>query len=258
MSIALSLPDVPRYVLYAAPLVVLLGYTVFGATGFGSSIISLPILSHFLPLTFMVPLVTMTDVFASTATAVRLRGLIAWHEFARLVPPMLIGIALGGSLLLNLPREPALLALGIFVTTYGSWLIVGPRGLAQAPAWLAWPIGVVGGVFSTLFGTGGPIYIVFLSARIEDKSRLRATIAIVVALSIWIRLALFAATGLLFDTTLLTAMLLLLPVMALGLWLGNHLHHAFSRAGVLRLIAGLLVIDGAALIARTIEWMRSG
>ena len=143
---------------------------------------------------------------------------------------MLIGIALGATLLLNLPREPALLALGVFATTYGTYVLIGARRLARAPAWLAWPVGVIGGVFSALFGTGGPIYMVFLSARIDDKSALRATSAIVVAVSVWIRVALFIATGLLLNTALLTLVVLLLPVMALGLWLGNRLHHALSVA----------------------------
>lgn len=258
MISSLPLPDVPPYVLYVVPFVILLGYTIFGATGFGSSIISVPVLSHFLPLTFTVPLVTVTDAFASASTVIRLRRLVAWREFARLVPAMLIGIALGGTLLLNLPHAPALLALGVFVTSYGAYVIFGPRTLAQAPAWLAWPIGVVGGIFSTLFGTGGPIYIVFLSARIEDKSRLRATAAIVVVVAVWVRLALFVATGLLLNTRLLTLVALLLPLIALGLWLGNRLHHALSRGGVLRLIAALLVVNGVVLIARTIEAMRAG
>ena len=195
MPFPLSLPDVPNHVLLAVPLIVLLGYTIFGATGFGSSIISVPGLAHFFPLTFTVPLVTTTDAFAATTTALRLRRLVAWREFVRLLPAMLIGIALGATLLLNLPRDPALLALGVFAASYGTYVIVGTAKARRAPGWLVWPVGVVGGVFSALFGTGGPIYIVFLSARIDDKSALRATSAIVVALGVWIRLALFIATG---------------------------------------------------------------
>jgi uncharacterized protein len=255
MTFPLSLPDVPNHVLLAAPLIVLLGYTIFGATGFGSSIISVPGLAHFFPLTFTVPLITATDAFASISTAFRLRRLVVWREFARLLPAMLIGIALGATLLLKLPRDPALLALGIFAAGYGMYVIAGPRRFAHAPGWLVWPVGVVGGLFSALFGTGGPIYIVFLSARIDDKSALRATSAIVVTLNVWIRLALFIATGLLLNGTLLTMALLLLPIMALGLWIGNHLHHALSRGGVLRLIAALLMINGVALIVRAVESM---
>ena len=252
----LSLPDVPNHVLLVAPLIVLLGYTIFGATGFGSSIISVPGLAHFLPLTFTVPLVTTMDAFAATSTAVRLRRLVAWREFAHLLPAMLIGIAIGATLLLTLPRAPALFALGAFAAGYGAYVLAGPRRLARAPGLLAWPIGVVGGVFSALFGTGGPIYIVFLSARILDKSALRATSVVVVAVSVWIRVALFVATGLLLDAKLLTMVLLLLPVMTAGLWVGNRLHHALSGQGVLRLIASLLIMNGIALIARAVESMR--
>jgi uncharacterized membrane protein YfcA len=256
MPIPLSLPDVPAHVLVAVPLIALTGYTIFGATGFGSSIISVPGLAHFFPLTFTVPLVTTVDAFAATATAVRLRRFVAWPEFLRLLPAMLIGNALGGTLLLNLSPAPALLALGIFVSVYGIYVLIGPRALKQAPAWLAWPIGTTGGVFSVLFGTGGPVYIVFLSARIQDKASLRATSAMIVTVSVWIRIALFIGTGLLLDTSLLVLAALLLPVMILGLRLGNRLHHALSGRGVLRLIAGLLVGNGFALIARALDLMR--
>jgi uncharacterized membrane protein YfcA len=97
---------------------------------------------------------------------------------------------------------------------------------------------------------------VFLSARIQDKASLRATSAMIVTVSVWIRIALFIGTGLLLDTSLLVLAALLLPVMILGLRLGNRLHHALSGRGVLRLIAGLLVGNGFALIARALDLMR--
>ena len=71
MSDLLPLPDVSSAVLAASLAIVLVGYTIFGATGFGSSVISVPGLAHFFPLTFTVPLVTVTDAFAATSTALR-------------------------------------------------------------------------------------------------------------------------------------------------------------------------------------------
>ena len=77
--------DIPLYVLVAVPCIVLLGYTIFGATGFGSSIISVPGLAHFFPLAFTVPLITTTDAFAATSTALRAntRSQYALRTFAR-------------------------------------------------------------------------------------------------------------------------------------------------------------------------------
>ena len=258
MSLPPLLAELPWYVLAAIPLVVLAGYTVFGATGFGSSIVSVPLLAHIFPLAFTVPLITVLDSLAATATTVRLRRSIAWADFRRLLPPMLIGIALGATLIVKLPRAPALAALGVFVTVYGAYLLAGPRTLRSAPAWVAWPIGVAGGIFSALFGTGGPVYMVFLSARIHDKTTLRATSSVVVTVSVWLRLLVFAGTGLLLDASLIVLAVALLPVMFVGLRLGNRLHHALSGQGVLRLIAGLLVVNGVSLVMRAVAEARGG
>jgi uncharacterized membrane protein YfcA len=257
MPFAPSLPDLPWYALAAIPLIVLIAYTIFGATGFGSSIVEVPVLAHLFPLTFAVPLATSLDAFAAPATSLRLRHLVLWREVLRLLPPILLGVSLGGTLLLTMPRAPATLALGIFVTVYGTYLLAGPRALRRAPAWAAWPFGTFGGMFSAIFGTGGPIFMVFLSARIADKAALRATSAAVVTFIVWTRFIVFAVTGLLFNAKLVTLAVLMLPVMALGLKLGNHLHHTLSRAGVLRLIAAMLVVNGTALVLRAIELMRA-
>lgn len=246
-----SLSELPLTVLIAVPVIVLLGYTIFGATGFGSAIVAVPLLAHAFPLTVSVPLMSSLDLFAATSTALRNRAHVAWPEFRMLAPAATIGIALGATLLLNLPATPALLALGVFVTLYGVYVLSGARRLRQAPAWVAWPTGVAGGVFSAMFGTGGPIYMVFLSARIQDKGALRATASLMVTLSVWLRIAVFAATGVL-HAPLLLLVAALLPVMALGLYLGQRLHQRLSSAGVLRLIAALLVINGVTLLIRTL------
>jgi uncharacterized membrane protein YfcA len=251
VPISLHLPDVPLAVLVAAPLVVLVGYTIFGATGFGSSAVAVPSLAHFFPLAFVVPLLTVTDALAATSTVFRNRRAVEWREFARIVPAIVVGMGVGATLLVRLPRDPALLALGIFVTGYGAYVLAGPRTLRAVPAWVAWPTGVAGGAFAALFGTGGPIYMVFLSARIRDKAALRATTAVVVGFSIWIRLALFVAAGLVLDPAIDAMLLLILPFALLGLWLGNRVHHALTGFGILRLIAVLLVGNGLALIARS-------
>ena len=251
----LALPDVPIYVLLAVPCVIVLAYTIFGATGFGSSIIAVPLLAHAFPLSFSVPLVTTVDAFAAPTATVRQRRHVAWREFFRLLPTMLVGMAVGGTLMVNLPRTPAVFALGVFVTAYGGYVLRGPRALSKAPVWVAWPIGFIGGIFSVLFGTGGPIYIIFLSSRIADKGALRATAALVVTTGVLARVVVFIGTGLLLNAPLLLLGFLMLPAMVIGLKLGNRLHDRLSGAGVLRLIAGLLLVNGVTLIARALaEW----
>jgi len=248
----LALPDVPWPVLAFVPLIVLAAYTMFGATGFGSSIIAVPLLAHAFPLTFAVPFVTALDGVATvTASRAQWRD-AAWEEIRRILPAILVGIALGATVLVNLPRAPALAALGVFVASYGVWQWLGARRMTRASAWWALPIGLVGGVFSVLFGTGGPIYMVYLSARIRDKTALRATSSLLITASCWTRIVLFVATGLLLDAPLLVLAALMVPLMFAGLWLGNRLHDTLSGPGVLRLVSGLLVVNGALLVVRAL------
>jgi uncharacterized membrane protein YfcA len=234
------------------PVVVLAAYTMFGATGFGSSLIAVPVLAHAFPLQFAVPFVTALDG-AATVTASRAQWRDAsWDEIRRILPAAFVGIALGATVLVNLPRTPALFALGVFVAAYGAWQWLGARRMERASPWWSLPIGLVGGVFSVLFGTGGPIYIVYLSARIRDKTPLRATSSVLVTASVWTRIVVFVATGLLLDAPLLVLAALMVPVMFAGLRLGNRLHHALSGPGVMRLVSGLLLANGVLLVLRAL------
>lgn len=252
------LADIPSSALVVVPLVVLGAYTVFGATGFGSSVINVPTIAHWFPLSFTVPLVTAVD-FVATANATfrQWRG-ADLAEIRRLLPTMALGIAAGATLLIKLPAWIALLALAVFIVAYGVYLLVGPRALPRVgPRW-AWPIGFFGGIFSVLFGTGGPIYVVYLSARVHDKTALRATMSTLVAIAVVIRTTVFVVTGLLLDARIIALGAMILPFMLCGYWLGNRLHFALSREGLLKVIAILLLANGALLIDRALALVHAG
>jgi uncharacterized membrane protein YfcA len=70
MTLPPLLADLPWYALAAIPLIVAIGYTMFGATGFGSSIVGVPLLAHIFPLPFTVALATSLDAFAATGATV--------------------------------------------------------------------------------------------------------------------------------------------------------------------------------------------
>jgi uncharacterized membrane protein YfcA len=65
------------------------------------------------------------------------------------------------------------------------------------------------------------------------------------------RIALFGAIGLIVQDVLVTAALLL-PVMALGLWVGNRWHARISRTLAVRAIGAVLTLSGASLLLRVL------
>ena len=242
----------PFAALVAIPATVLLAYTIFGLTGFGSTIVAAPLLAQFFPLRFVVPLQLLLDLSASLTLGSRVHARINRREMAWLLPFMLAGIALGATLLVNLPGRALYFLLGAFVLVYGLLGLVGRAPHGKFAQWWVAPAGVVGGVMSALFGTGGPVYVAYLASRIADPAELRATIAAVVMLSALTRLIFFGAAGLLAQDGLIALAVLVLPLLAAGIWLGMHLHHRLRPVRVRQAVYALLIASGSALLLRSL------
>jgi uncharacterized protein len=233
-----------------APLVALLGYVVYGLTGFGSTVVAVPLLALFTPLRFAVPLMLLLDLIFGSWAGVRFRKHAQYREIGVLLPCTLIGMIAGVTLLVTLNGRVLLGVLGCCVLVYGVYCLSQPPARTRlGSAWAA-PLGIIGGVFAAMFGTGGPVYVIYLSARIHDKSQLRATMATVIFVSGVMRLVVFGVTGLLQQDGLWQAWLMLLPVGVLGFWLGNRLHQVLPSASILRMVYGLLVLSGISLLVR--------
>ena len=248
MDVALG--GLPAAALLAIPLIVVFAYTIFGLTGFGSGIVAAPLMANLFPLPFVVPLQLLLDFTAFTALGSRVRASVRWREIAWIAPFMLAGMALGLTLLVNLPRNWLLVLFGAFVLVYGLLGLFGRAPSGRFAQWWVAPISTFGGVISALFGTGGPVYVIYLSRRIDDPGALRATIATVVMLSALARLIVFGVAGLFLQPGLVALAVLLLPFLALGVWIGTRLHHRLPAARVRRIVYALLVASGVTLVAR--------
>jgi len=240
----------PPETLLAAALITSITYSIFGLTGAGSTVLALPLLVLLLPLKFTVPLLLLLDLVASLAVSARARGKLRMDEFGRLVPFLVIGIVLGLTLLLQAPEEPLLVGLGGFLVAYAAYCLARRGGpLALSRAW-AVPIGLVGGALSALFGLGGVLITLYFAGRLRDKAELRATITAGVLLNSGARVLAFGATGLLTQEGLLPSALVLLPSVAIGLFVGQRLHSKVDAAAVLRVVYVVLLVAGASLLAR--------
>src|SRR5437899_3236817 len=97
------MPDLPLATIVGAAFVVVLAYTVFGLTGFGAAIVGVPLLAHFFPIRFAVPMMLVFDLCA---------GLLLQHSLLRLalvlLPCAVAGYFIGSHLHRRLrPRQAA-------------------------------------------------------------------------------------------------------------------------------------------------------
>jgi hypothetical protein len=245
--------DLSPSVLTVVAVVVFVAYLVFGVTGFGASPITIPVLVHLLPLTFVLALAALLDLASALALGAHTRRQAATRELLALVPFTLAGLTLGVTLLVRLPARATLLALGLFVCGYAVHVMVRGGAARRLSRWWAGPAGLVGGVVGALFGMGGPPYVMYITGRVADPGAQRATISHMVILNVGLRVVAFALAGLLTSRPLWVAVACLLPVAWLGVWTGHRVHVRLAPSTAARLIGGVLLLTGATVLLRTLS-----
>jgi uncharacterized membrane protein YfcA len=238
--------------LLAAALIVTLAYTVYGLTGFGAAIVAIPLLAQFFPLRFAVPMMLVFDLCAGLLLGLKNHRHLSRAELLRLLPILSVGMVGGVTLLVHVNERWLLLLLGSFVVGYALWSLLS-RAVPSpvSPRW-AIPVGLVGGAFSALYGTGGPVYTIYLVRRLPDKVMLRATIGVLIFCTALIRLVLFTGSGLYAQHGLLPLAFALLPCALAGYLLGSRLHARMPTQRAVQAVWLLLIGGGASLVLRAL------
>ena len=245
---ALSAADATTLALLA--LLAFGGSFIFGITGFGSALLTIPLATHLVDLPFALAMFALLDCINAWRIGLTDPKSAVASEWKRMLPLVVAGTTIGMTLLVNLPRDVAMVALGVFI------LAVAISNLTQGEAvkmisnnW-AYVAGVAGGITSTLFGAGGPPYAIYLSRRGLNKEQYRATLGICTIFSITLRVCVFVITGMLMALKPWLWALTCLPAALLGLWVASKAFARFSRNTLIRAIGVMLVLSGVSLIAR--------
>ena len=238
----------PTHLLLAVGSLVV-AYAIFTLVGFGSALLAGAPLALVMPVARIVPLLAMLDCGGAALRGWQARQAVAWPEFRRLFPGMLLGQLLGVAVLARL--SPALMAisLGLFVAIQGLRGLLGKKTAPGATTGHPFGYGIFGGVLGGLFGSGGFIYASYLERRLAERNAFRATQAVLIALSTAWRIVLCLVAGLL-DLDLLLQALACAPLMGLGIYLGHHIDLRISREQLFLLLNGLLLACGLSLIVR--------
>jgi uncharacterized membrane protein YfcA len=241
---------VPLETIFWAGCIITVAYVVYGLTGFGASIVAIPLLALLFPLRFSVPMMVVFDLGAGLIVGWRGRGRIETTELRRLIPYMLVGVGLGATVLVKASDRWLLLTLAVFLIGYASWSLAWPSGDRRiGPRWAA-PLGTLGGMFAATFGTGGPLFAIYLARRLSDKSTLRTTLSSMVTIAGVARLAVFAVAGLYLQSGLLIVAASLAPFALGGLFIGSKAHGALPAQGMVKVILVLLIVSGLNLLRR--------
>ena len=231
-------------------LIAFAGSFIFGITGFGSALLTIPLATHLVSLPLALAMFSLLDCTNAWRIGLADPKSAVAPEWKRILPLIVVGTSIGMTLLVNLPREAAMVALGVFVTAIAiSNLVQGAAVRTIAQGW-AYVAGVAGGITSTLFGAGGPPYAIYLSRRQLTREQYRATLGICTIFSITLRVLVFILAGMLTTAKPWLWALAVLPASLAGLWIASKAFMRFSRDTLIRVIGVMLVVSGGSLIYR--------
>jgi uncharacterized membrane protein YfcA len=240
--------DPLQFALTCAVLVV--AQIVYVLFGFGSGLIAVGTLALlFTDLRDVVVLLLLVNLPAELLVVSRSHHLVRWRPVAALGVGIGLGIPLGTWLLGGFDAAIVLTILGWFLVATGMVFLRLPSARGRTPGWLAAPTGLVSGVLTGLFGTGGPPIIVWYHLQGTDKSVFRGNLMTIFLLMSLVRVPSYVVGGLV-TAPRLWSTLAVMPAVLLGAWLGNRLHVVVGEVLFRRLVSGLLAVLGVVLLLR--------
>ena len=227
-------------------------FAVRSAAGFGAVLIAMPLLAFVIPVSSAVSITTALTALTSLHHLSRDWRRVAWRHFTIMAFYSAIGISLG-FYLINLLDEHALRqSLGVFLIFYAlyAWATAGASPVLPA-RWrraLAAGTGITGGLLGTLFGAGvGPIYVVYFNTLRMEREIFRVTMSTVVLLGGVARIAGYARMGF-YEGSSVILIAIGLPLVLIGSWLGDRIIRRLNSQTFERLVGGLILLSGIALL----------
>lgn len=227
-----------------------IGALIFGTTGFGGALVMIPLATHLEPLQFVLALYALVDMGSAASVGFENPRNAVRSELKWLMPMIFVGTAAAATLLVGLPRRASMAALGLFIVCYAIYALLRRESQARVSPHWAWLAGFVGGTTSTLFGSGGPAYVIYLSQRGLTKEQFRATLGLAILSSISVRIVAFLATGLLLNPSVWIAAIFVVPCGLLGIFVAKQIFLRISRETLMRALAVLLLGSGGSLLYR--------
>ncbi|TDE00645.1 sulfite exporter TauE/SafE family protein [Flavobacterium sandaracinum] len=227
---------------------IFLGFFIQTISGFAGALVALPFLLLVMPLT---EAVSYISIFYSLSSPIYF-----YKEWKNMDKPLLkklaltsfFGILIGSIVLIY--GQPILLkkALGLFIILFVLNSLITknkqPFGFKIQSI-----LGLLGGFFSGVFSTGGPLYAIIIKNKTDDVKVFRATMFGILGLVSMMRIAVLVFEGILTATELHNS-LYVLPFFIAALILGNMVYLKLNEGFLKKLILGLLFISGTVLLIK--------
>ena len=228
-------------------LVVFLAVFTQSLSGFGSALVAMSLLPAIVGIRVATPLVALVGFTLEIVLIVRYRQSLDVHAIWRIVLAALVGIPLGVYFLSNVDEKLSLALLGVVLTGYAVYALLGlklPR--LNGPVW-AYLAGLFGGLLGGAYNTSGPPVIVYADCNHWPPEVFKSNLQGYFIISSVIVVASHAMSGN-FTSQVWNLFWWTIPSIAIGLVAGLSLDHRLNPLLFRRLVLVLLVAMGIRMI----------
>ena len=231
------------------------GYVLKGVATFGPGIIMVPVGAILIGAREMIIVISFLDLI-SNASLLKIDNSLATKSFLLpIIMAIIGGSAIGAVILTLVPGEYFDLIFGLILVPLGLWIIFArgndrnitiDHSLPDQPSKKDLSFSFTSGCMGGLSGITGPVLAWHLGKR-YSRHRFRDIMIPVLTASALIRVAVFTLSGSV-SIEILTLILMALPGLYLGLWLGNKLFLQISQKWFSRVAGSLISISGIKLL----------
>jgi uncharacterized membrane protein YfcA len=223
---------------------------VTGVAGFAFGIVAAAAWLHFLPPAQTTALIVAYGMIVQGVSVWKLRRSI---QLTRLLPFLLggaIGAPIGVELLHGIPPGALRLSVGMVLIVFSLYSLMRPQLTPLRPGKAAdGSIGILNGIIGGATGLAGIVVTIWCTLRGWPRDEQRTVFQPV---GVWV----FLMTGLWLGGTgmvgadTLRLFMIGLPLLLAGTWFGLALYTRLDEAGFRKVVLGLLLISGLALVVR--------
>jgi uncharacterized membrane protein YfcA len=222
------------------------GFFIQTIIGFAGALIALPFLLFVMPLSEAVCYISIFYFISTPIYVYKEWKDINKELVKKLALSSLIGIVAG--IIVLTYGKPLILkkALGLFIILFVLNSLRVKKALPVLTK-MKHIFGFMGGFFSGLFATGGPLYVMLIQNETNDVKTFRATMFASLGLVTVMRIPILAFGGFLSWNQLYNS-LYVLPFFIIALFLGKKVYLKLDDVLIKKIILGLLFISGVLLL----------
>ncbi|MDO9576764.1 MAG: sulfite exporter TauE/SafE family protein [Candidatus Cloacimonadales bacterium] len=232
---------------FAGTVIFLVSALLQGLSGFGFSILAVPLITLFIAPKTAVPILMLYSIIINIVVLYSARKEVDIKKIWILLLAGIIGLPFGARLLVTLDGNILKVGIGILILIFGTLLLLGYRKELKHEKIAMIPIGIISGLLSGSISISGPPIIIFLANKQLGKHSFRGNLALYFFLLNIFTIPVFFLNGL-FTKEVISYSITFLPGLIVGVIVGNLLSHKVQEQHFQKFTLALLMIMGVLAI----------